>query len=264
MRHSVAAVLQDLGHKGDWALEWWSVYSANTLALDDYRSGRVFFVGDSAHIVPIFGVRGLNNGLADAENIAWKLARVISGTSPEALLDSYSPERRGATLDVFANATKSARFMTPPSAGWLLMRDAALSLALTHPWAGGLANPRQMTPYTYSDSPVVTRDDDGHGIRPEPGAALPEARVGDGFLSDLLGTGFTLLTCSDAHADFGHDDLSVVHLPLGSAADNALGIGPTGAVLVRPDGHIAARWRAATSDTINIALNRAIGGGSNP
>ncbi len=96
VRRSVAAVLAEIGHHGDWALEWWSVYSANTLALDDYRDGRVFFIGDSAHIVPIFGVRGLNNGLADAQNIAWKLSRVIAGHAPEGLLDSYSPERRGS------------------------------------------------------------------------------------------------------------------------------------------------------------------------
>ncbi|MEZ5716381.1 MAG: FAD-dependent monooxygenase [Paracoccaceae bacterium] len=75
VRASVASVLDEIGYTGAWELEWWSVYSANTLALDDYRDGRVFFIGDSAHIVPIFGVRGLNNGLADAQNIAWKLAR---------------------------------------------------------------------------------------------------------------------------------------------------------------------------------------------
>jgi 3-(3-hydroxy-phenyl)propionate hydroxylase len=117
VRASVASVLKDIGHDGPWELEWWSVYSANTLALDDYRDGRVFFVGDSAHIVPIFGVRGLNNGIADAANIGWKLGWVLNGKADEALLDSYTPERRGATLDVFANASKSARFMTPPGQG---------------------------------------------------------------------------------------------------------------------------------------------------
>ena len=56
VRASVASVLKEIGHEGAWELEWWSVYSANTLALDDYRDGRVFFIGDSAHIVPIFVV----------------------------------------------------------------------------------------------------------------------------------------------------------------------------------------------------------------
>ena len=155
IRARVGAILADIGHTKPWELEWWSVYSANTLCLDDYRHGRVFFIGDAAHIVPIFGVRGLNNGLADAENIGWKLALVLHGEADERLLDSYSPERRGATLDVFANATKSTRFMTPPTRGWRLAREAALSLSLKHEFPRGLANPRQMQPYTYSESPLT-------------------------------------------------------------------------------------------------------------
>ena len=155
IRARVGAILADIGHTKPWELEWWSIYSANTLCLDDYRHGRVFFIGDAAHIVPIFGVRGLNNGLADADNIGWKLALVLNGEADEKLLDSYSPERRGATLDVFANATKSTRFMTPPTRGWRLAREAALSLSLRHEFPRGLANPRQMQPYTYSESPLT-------------------------------------------------------------------------------------------------------------
>ena len=126
VRDSVSAVLKDLNYNGSWELEWWSVYSANTLALDDYRDGRVFFVGDSAHIVPIFGVRGLNNGFSDAANIGWKLGWVLNNKAGKELLNSYSPERRGATIDVFYNSSKSSKFMTPSTYGWKLMRDAAL------------------------------------------------------------------------------------------------------------------------------------------
>lgn len=256
VRASVAAVLRDIGHDGPWELEWWSIYSANTLALDDYRDGRIFFIGDSAHIVPIFGVRGLNNGLADAENIAWKLAYVLQGKAGEALLDSYTPERRGATLDVFANASKSARFMTPPTAGWQLMRDAALSLSLSHPWAGELANPRQMTPYTYADSPVVMAGGPGVSVGPVPGAVLPEARVAGGFLSDLLGSGFTLVCCG---ASVDLKGVDTVRLDAGSEAAQALGMNEGGACLVRPDGHIAARWSDVTHDSATAALARARG-----
>ena len=143
IRARVGAILADVDHKKPWELEWWSVYSANTLCLDDYRHGRVFFIGDAAHIVPIFGVRGLNNGLADAENIGWKLALVLHGEADDRLLDSYSPERRGATLDVFANATKSTRFMTPPTRGWRLAREAAL---VAQPPPRISARPRQSAP----------------------------------------------------------------------------------------------------------------------
>ncbi|MEZ5929449.1 MAG: FAD-dependent monooxygenase [Parvularculaceae bacterium] len=81
VRANVAGVLKEIGYAGNWELEWWSSYTANTLLLDDYRDGRIFFIGDSAHIVPIFGVRGLNNGLIDAFNIGWKIAMVASGAA---------------------------------------------------------------------------------------------------------------------------------------------------------------------------------------
>jgi 3-(3-hydroxy-phenyl)propionate hydroxylase len=259
VRASVASVLDEIGYSGDWDLEWWSIYSANTLALADYRDGRVFFVGDSAHIVPIFGVRGLNNGLADAENIGWKLGWVLNGKADEALLDSYTPERRGATLDVFANASKSARFMTPPSAGWQLMRDAALNLALSHPFAGKLANPRQMTPYTYTQSPVVQADDPLFETGPVAGAVLPDALVGDGFLHDLLGPGFSLICFDGALADqCAQADLTVCRLPPASEAAQILGATAETAYLVRPDGHVASRWKSAQAADVLIALQAAV------
>ena len=263
VRASVAAVLDEIGHDGAWELEWWSTYSANTLALEDYRDGRVFFVGDAAHIVPIFGVRGLNNGLADAHNIAWKLAWVMQGKAGGALLDSYTPERRGATLDVFANATKSARFMTPPTRGWALMRNAALNLALSHSFAGQLANPRQMTPYTYGDSPVVGADDPAFTGGPVAGAVLPEARVGDGYLSDLLGRGFTVILFDETLAkNVDLPGVAPVRLDEHSDAATLLSAGPTSAYLVRPDLHIAARWFDATPSDVSLGLETAIAGAS--
>ncbi len=194
IRSRVSAILADIDHAGPWELEWWSIYTANTLCLDDYKHGRVIFIGDSAHIVPIFGVRGLNNGLADAHNAAWKLALVVLGEAAPELLDSYSPERRGATFDVFANARKSTRFMTPPTRGWKLARDAALSLALTHDFTRSLANPRQMQPYTYADSPLTlhaARDSAFTG-GPVCGSAAPNPVLPDGsHLLDYAGLGLT-------------------------------------------------------------------------
>src|SRR5437016_4001459 len=196
IRARVGAILKDIGHTKPWELEWWSIYSANTLCLDDYRCGRVFFIGDAAHIVPIFGVRGLNNGLADADNIGWKLALVLNGEADDRLLDSYSPERRGATLEVFANATKSTRFMTPPTRGWRLARQAALSLSLNHEFPRALANPRQMQPYTYSESvltPYAGRDNDFAG-GPVSGSVALNAKLADGsHLLDRAGIGLTAI-----------------------------------------------------------------------
>src|SRR4249919_277000 len=200
IRARVGAILGDIGHTKPWELEWWSVYSANTLCLDDYRHGRVIFIGDAAHIVPIFGVRGLNNGLADSENLGWKLALVLNGEANETLLDSYTPERRGATLDVFANATKSTRFMTPPTRGWRLAREAALSLSLKHEFPRGLANPRQMQPYTYSASPLTPYPgrDAEFSAGPACGSVALNAKLADGsFLLDRAGFGLTAILFCD-------------------------------------------------------------------
>jgi len=258
VRRNVEAVLKDIGHTGGYALEWWSVYSANTLALDDYRDGRIFFIGDSAHIVPIFGVRGLNNGLADAQNIGWKLGWVLSGRAGEGLLASYTPERRGATLDVFANATKSTRFMTPPSHGWQVMRDAALSLALTHPYAGALANPRQMVPYTYADSPVTLEDDPAFSAGPAPGAVAADPQLEQGHLSERL-SGVSVLVfgdCLDPGGLARIGGVTVLRLRAGTEAARAYDAKDGTVYLVRPDMHVAARWRQADPGVVTSALRQ--------
>ena len=272
VRHQVQAILDEIGHRGDWALDWWSIYSANTLALEDYRCKRVFFVGDSAHIVPIFGVRGLNNGLLDAENVAWKLAYVLDGRADEGLLDSYSPERRSATLDVFANAARSAAFMTPPTEGHRLMRRAALSLSLTEPFARPLSNPRQMTPHAYGDGPLTLPDRDPFACGPAPGAVCFNRKAGEGFLLDRLGSGYLGLF-------FSRDSRAAGALQgSGEAVDRAFRLiriaqdtsadirDETGAIaaafdasegtlyLLRPDQHVAGRRRCATPEDLTAAL----------
>ncbi len=288
VRERVQAILRMIGHEGEWELEWWSIYTANTLCLEDYRHGRVLFIGDSAHIVPIFGVRGLNNGIADAVNAAWKLAYVLKGRAPEALLGSYSPERRGATLDVFRNAGKSSRFMTPPTRGYALLRKAVLELALTEEFTRPFADPRQVQPYTYGDSPLTTADEGGGKFTagPAPGAALPNCQLAeDDYLLDHLGPGFALLFFS-ARSDPPPEltqllaallgiDPQITLLRISGAPGPAAGqdvlvdmsgnIGATfdgadGTVyLVRPDRHVAGRWKSLDAGRVSSAMQRALG-----
>jgi 3-(3-hydroxy-phenyl)propionate hydroxylase len=279
IRARVGAVLAEIGHTGGWDLEWWSIYSANTLALDDYKHGRVQFIGDSAHIVPIFGVRGLNNGIADAENAGWKLAYVLNGEADPRLLDSYTPERRGATLDVFANASKSARFMTPPTRGTKLAREAVLSLALRHEFAKGFANPRQMTPFTYAASPLTIHHDREAEFTAGPvrGAASPNAPIpGGGFLLERAGLGFTMLAfgmdetaCAEIAATARRHDSRLTLLRIGDGADaipdpdgtiaRVFGAGAGTVYLLRPDLHVAGRWRRATVTDVTTAIDAALG-----
>ena len=133
-----------IGEDAPWELLWISIYNAKCLTLDDYRHGRVIFAGDAAHLVPIFGVRGLNSGLDDAGNLAWKLARVVRGESGARLLDSYSSERVAAARENMAYGAKSTEFMAPPNFAFELMRQATLRLALTDPSVRSLINPRSV------------------------------------------------------------------------------------------------------------------------
>ena len=293
----VDAHLATMGIDAPWRLVWKSMYRASAVSLDRYRHGRVLFAGDAAHLVPIFGVRGLNSGFDDAFNLGWKLGAVLHGFAPEALLDSYSTERRAAWAFNVAHAMKSTEFMAPPSRGFELMRDAVLSLAARHPAIGTLINPRQSSTVVYSDSPLstVTPEDGDFTGGPPPGAPLPECalRTEGGetaYLTASLGDGFTLLIFSDdgivpervraeirrASAEVPLASLAVVRpdrpgrragldgitrwlVDREGRAGKLLDARPGTAYLVRPDGHVCARWRELPPGGLGSAMDRALG-----
>ena len=190
--------LQMIGETAPWKPLWISIYNAKCLTLDAYRHGRVLFAGDAAHLVPIFGVRGLNSGLDDAGNLAWKLALVIQGQAKESLLDSYSEERVHATRQNLAYGAKSTEFMAPPHAGFKLMRDAALRLATEFEPVRSLINPRQSTPISYPTSPLNASCDTQR--TPCPGEPAPDAKVRGSHLSQHFGHGFVALWFCDEPA----------------------------------------------------------------
>jgi|AntRauMFilla1563_2_1112583.scaffolds.fasta_scaffold14036_3 3-(3-hydroxy-phenyl)propionate hydroxylase len=143
------------------------------------------------------------------------------------------------------------------------MRDAALNLALRHPFAGQLANPRQMMPYTFADSPVVRADDAAFSGGPVAGAMLPDARVGDRHLSDLLGTSFSVIVFDASLAQaVSIPDVEVILLDADSGAAKMLSAHASSAYLVRPDLHIAGRWFNATPGAITRGQKHAIAGGT--
>ena len=194
----VRSHLAMIGENEPWEPLWISIYNAKCLTLPSYRQGRVFFAGDAAHLVPIFGVRGLNSGLDDAGNLAWKLARVLRGQSPDRLLDSYSIERVHATRENIAYGAKSTEFMAPPNFAYRLMREATLRLAVSDSHVRPLINPRQSSPINYVGSPLnATQGDGWTDQRAAPGAPAPEAQLTDGtqvwHLSSRLGQGFVCL-----------------------------------------------------------------------
>ncbi len=226
----IAAHLAMVGLTGPWRLLWRSLYRAHTLSLADYVHGRVIFAGDAAHLVPIFGVRGLNSGFDDAMNLAWKLDLVIRGEAPASLLDSYTQERRGACLENIENATKSTWFMSPPSDGFALVRDATLELATEHPQFRVLIDPRQSSAHLYRSDAI-----DGDSSSPWIGLPLPECRTADGrSLHELIGPGFSAI-----HAGAELNEPGTLCLPPSDPAISVLQLKEHQRMVIRPDLYVA-------------------------
>jgi 3-(3-hydroxy-phenyl)propionate hydroxylase len=237
------------------------MYTAKCLTLESYRHGRVLFAGDAAHLVPIFGVRGLNSGLEDAANLAWKLALVLEGGAAADLLDTYSVERVHAARENIASGSKSTEFMAPPDFAFRLMREATLRLALEEPAVRSLINPRQTAPVAYAGSPLNGPEEGAWtSALAAPGQPAPEALLrgaqGEFHLSQCLGTDFTCLVFGDgplprALAELANHGIAVLDIaPEADAHGQARlryglpgGVAPTGLVLVRPDGYVMGRWR---------------------
>lgn len=279
----VQSHLDMIGEAEPWKPLWISMYNAKCLTLENYRHGRVLFAGDAAHLVPIFGVRGLNSGLDDAGNLAWKLAAVIHGRSHDALLDSYSVERVQATRENLAYGAKSTEFMAPPTTGFSLMREAALRLAVKDECVRPLVNPRQSTPISYLESPLnILTQEAAFSGGPRAGDTAPEALLQTAMsrkhLTEYFGHGFVALYFAGRNAmpqiltDFfgvlNANDMfvDVVCIARDGIAENNVVADAAGQAwdrynaqegtlyLVRPDGYVLGRWRQADLNSIEAAL----------
>lgn len=270
----VERTLAALGLPGiDFEMEWLSVYVFQCRTLERYVHGRVIFAGDSAHQVSPFGARGGNGGIQDVDNLVWKLVRVIASKSPVRLLESYDEERRYAARENILNSKRSTDFMTPKTRHSRLIRDTVLQLAADHAWARPLVNPGRLSvPAVLVDSGLNSPDTDRFDVMLKPGSPAADAPIGiDGkpaWLLGQLGNGFAVLTAKQDAPNMlrmGNEELPVLRNGVDWTDEQSLvkvryDLSDDSSYLIRPDQHIAARWRAFSSDAIAAAVAKATGG----
>ncbi|GII25041.1 FAD-dependent monooxygenase [Planosporangium mesophilum] len=263
-----------------YEIVWSSVYRFHSRLVDRMRVGRVLVAGDCAHLVAPFGARGLNSGVQDAENAAWKLAFVLRGWSPPSLLDSYHTERMAAAAENLAVTGSTMDFLVPHSGAARRRRLDVLERALTDPAARAeVDSGRLAEPYWYVDSPLTTphptrvftgRPARGQAPPVVPGVLVPDAPVTVPHrpevtrLRQLVRDGILVLTAGDPGVAPGAPVrvLSIPDIdPTGLLAE-ALDARPGEAYVIRPDGHLAAVVGCDDAPALSAAVCRVLGGPS--
>ena len=219
---------------------WLAAFRINERKVKDYRKGRVFLAGDAAHIHSPAGGQGMNTGMQDAFNLAWKLAMVIGGTAKPTLLDSYSPERSAVGEIVLRNAgrlTEAATLRNPIAQGLrnTIVKFAAGFPALQH----RIANQLSEMDIAYPDSPLSASGN--YSVEgPAAGARWPD-RLPPG----AGGARFTAVGPADAVAA-----LAAMYPKLVVAAP-ATGEHARALRLIRPDGYVG--FAGAADDGVDAA-----------
>ncbi len=269
-----------------YEIVWKSIYRFHARCVDRMRVDRVLLAGDCAHLVAPFGARGLNSGVADAENAAWKLAFVLHGWAPDTLLDSYDAERLAAARENLEVTSHTMRFLVPQDETERDSRQRLLEEAVATPDARAhVDSGRFAEPYWYLDSPLTTTDPSrqfagrpprGEMPTPVPGVLVPDApvliadRPDVTRIRELVRDGLLVLTTDGVDAiettavlrETTQAPVQVLSL---SAIDpdgtltGALTARPGEAWLIRPDGHIAAVLTPTDDTELATAVRRSLG-----
>ena len=285
---NVAALLRLYGTDDKAVLRRKVVYTFHARMADRWRAGRVFLAGDAAHLTPPFAGQGMNSGVRDAHNLAWKLAAVVSGHLGDKLLDSYEAERRDHAAEMIQLAIRMGQVMMPRGRWQALafqtfFRALALYPAARSYFAEMKYKPKPRFHRGFLLAPTVPS---GQSLV---GKLFPQALVmtASGFtlLDDVLGDGFALLAPPGtppnilargrpgeavgppirAVAVLDREDTSAVEASLIAARDlrgdlaRLLAGQPAGLYLLRPDRYVAAFFPVADAASAPAGISKLTG-----
>jgi 2-polyprenyl-6-methoxyphenol hydroxylase-like FAD-dependent oxidoreductase len=258
---------------------WKSVYRFHSRLVDRMRVGRILIAGDAAHLMAPFGARGLNSGVQDVENAAWKLAFVLRGWAGDTLLESYHTERHAAAVENLDVTTATMRFLVPGDDAQRRYRQATLAAAdLDLAARARVDSGRLAEPFWYTESPLTTPDErrpfSGRPARgttpnPAPGIIVPDCPIiipdqpQAQRLRQWVRTGITVLAGSAVpiREICVDQDVAVVRsfdeLDPTSTLTSTLSARDDEVWIIRPDGHIAAILTDPTQ--VGPAISRLLG-----
>ena len=240
--------------------EWLSSFRCHLRSATSYRRGRVLLAGDAAHIHSPAGGQGMNTGMMDAHNLAWKLALVTDGRAPDALLDTYGQERIPVAAGVLKFTDKLTGLLTMRNRAKRAMRDTAIPVVSRVPMVQrAAARKLSQLSVAYPRSPLTQPG--GHGRGPKPGDRFPDVEVhtehGPARLHHLLGSGRHVLIVSGAGI---HSALETAGIGRYAELIDVVGGNPgSGFALVRPDAILAARGSATDTHRVVGYLRRLCG-----
>ncbi len=255
-----------------YEIVWLSLYRFHQRLASRLRVGRVLLAGDAAHVMAPFGARGLNSGIQDAENAAWKIAFDRSGRAGSKLLPSYEQERTAAARENLRVTGETMRFLVPGTEADRARRREVLERAVVDPTCCGQVDSGKLAePYWYLDSPLTTGPAPmdfpaaaGQARPPVAGVLCPDGPIvgpADRRLRELFGSDLVVLAA-------GFDpvippDLATVHrldlIDDEEVVTAALHATPGWCAVVRPDGHLAAVLSRPDAAELSAALDRARG-----
>ena len=263
-------------------MRWSSVFRISHRIVDAYGKGRVFVAGDAAHIHPPTGAQGMNTGIQDAHNLAWKLALALAGHAAPGLLDSYDAERRPVGEEVVGRTVRSAREgigADSTDVGYVIRREAQLLIDYAgSPIVAGAAGPATSGPVGAGarapDATGLTRDAVTGPLRlfsllgrrehttllyapagPVDVAAFE--RAADAAIKTAHGQMDVYLIAAPG-ADIGATSLPVI---FDTGGDFAMAYAPAGpsAYVVRPDGYLGYAGSGVDDDALMTHLRATFG-----